>query len=105
MATRHVENSKAMRELLNRKIYTDRLEMNYEVPWGERKNVLIGDYSQYMYLPLFCKKQPGESYYFVPLNVNNFGLVNVDDLSTGFQVRYHLYSHVYMEGSAKSGGN
>ena len=71
-ASRHVENAIGMREYLNRYIEIARTHVREKIVWSERTNVLIGDYAQYMYLPHFGEKQPGESYYYVPLNVSIF---------------------------------
>ena len=60
-------------------------------------NIFIGDSDQYMYLLFFDKKQQGDSYYYVPLNgILNF--TNLNDTDNG-TVPYHLYSHVYKEGT------
>ena len=59
-----------------------------------------------MNLPFFGQKQPGDTYYFVPLNVNIFGFVNVAHcIDTNQIVKDHLYANVYKEGTAKRGGN
>ena len=76
-ASKHVHNAKSMREYLNKKIKEARFDVSSNIPWQERRNCLIGDYAQYMHLPFFGKKQPGDTYYFVPMNVNNFEMVNV----------------------------
>ena len=105
-AYRHVKNAKAMRDYLNRKIEKARRDIENEVPWGERVNCCIGDYAQYMNLPFFGRNQPGDTYYFVPLNVNIFGFVNVAHCTDTNQiVKDHLYANVYKEGTAKRGGN
>jgi hypothetical protein len=51
-----------------------------------------------MALPFFGSSQPGETYYYTPLNVYLFGVVDAskDD---------HLYGHLYKEGDGKKGGN
>ena len=66
----------------------------------------IGDYAQYMNLPWFGRNQPGDSYYFMPLNINIFGFVNVAHRLTNQDlVKDHLYANIYKEGTAKRGGN
>jgi len=68
-ASKHVRNAKSMREYLNKKIKAARCDVDYNIPWQERYNCLIGNYAQYIHSPFFEKKQPGDTYYFVPLNV------------------------------------
>ena len=95
-----------MREYLNKKIEKARSDIEQNINWGDRVNVCIGDYAQYMNLPWFGRNQPGDSYYFVPLNVNIFGFVNVAyRLTNQHIVKDHLYANVYKEGTAKRGGN
>ena len=104
-ASRHVENAIGMRGYLNRYIKTARQDVREKIVWSKRTNVLIGDYAQYMFLPHFGEKQPGESYYYVPLNVSNFGMANVAACNSHGDVCDHLYYHVYKEGTARRGGN
>ena len=105
LATKHVENARGMREFLNKYVKKARNDVSNGVPWNERTNVLVGDYAQYMHLPFFGKKQPGDSYYFVPMNVNNFGMANPAAYNSRGEVCDHLYAHIYKEGTAKRGGN
>lgn len=58
---------------------------------------LVCDYAQNMTLPNFGSEQPGETYYYSPLNVYCFGIV---DTSTD-----HLHATLYLEGQAKKGGD
>ena len=104
-ASRHVENAIGMREYLNRYIEIARTHVREKIVRSECTNVLIGDYAQYMYFPHFGEKQPGESYYYVPLNVSNFGMANVAACNSCGDVCDHLYSHVCKEGTARRGGN
>ena len=94
-----------MREFLNEYIEKAKNNISNKVPWKERTNVLVGDYAQYMHLPFFAKTQPGDSYYFVPLNVNNFGMANPASQNSEGEICDHLYSHIYKEGMTKRGGN
>lgn len=103
-AARHVQNARSQRELVNKKITTARDDVTQNKQWKDRVNVLIADYSQYLTLPFFGQRQPGDAYYFVPLNVNCFGIVNVAN-KYGKEVSDHLYAHVYSEGVSKRGGN
>ena len=58
---------------------------------------LVVDYAQNMELPWFGESQPGEVYYYTPLNIFLLGVVNV--------VNDHLHAHLYHEGEGKKGGN
>jgi hypothetical protein len=55
-------------------------------------NTLIADYSQNMSLPWFGSNQPGDTYYYTPLIIFIFGVVDVSHLDGD-----HLYAHVYKE--------
>ena len=57
------------------------------------------DFSQNIYLPNFGGNQPGDTYYYSPLNIYQFGIVDCSDGSDT------LYSYVYSEGDGKKGGN
>jgi hypothetical protein len=50
-------------------------------------------------LPWLGKHQPGETYYFSPLNVNCFGIANV-----GME-KALLTAYIYHKGEGKKGGN
>ena len=65
--------------------------------WKNRIYCFCGDYSQNLDLPHFGSEQPGDTYYFSPLTVNVFGLV---DHTTEV-----LSAYVYNEGEGKKGGN
>ena len=68
-----------------------------EIDWPERRYTFCGDYCQNMDLPHFGSDQPGETYYYIPLNISCFGLV---DHSTDV-----LSAYVYSEAVGRKGGN
>ena len=106
MAARHVKLARAQRQYLNKVIEKARSDIKYSTPWSERVNCCIGDFAQYICLPFFGREQPGDSYYFVPLSVNFFGVANVAHRLTNTAiVKDHLHACVYKEGTAKRGGN
>ena len=68
-------------------------------PKPEFKNIFkIMDYSQNLYLSNFEDEQPGDTYYYSPLNVYQSGIV---DVSTGKDL---LHSYTYIEVEGKEGG-
>eukprot|EP00978_Attheya_sp_CCMP212_P034526 scaffold144943_cov28-Attheya_sp.AAC.1 len=62
-----------------------------------------------MQMPWFGANQPGETYYYPPLNVYNLGVVDPahsDKPGDGeTEPKDRLYSHVYDEGLGKRGGS
>jgi hypothetical protein len=70
------------------------------VPKASRRYCLVGDFCQNMNAPHFGSEQPGATYYFSPLNVYCFGMV---DVAAGPELK--LYSHIYHEGEGKKGGD
>lgn len=97
-ASTHVRRARVQRALANQKIETAKLHKQQNVHHSERTYTFIADYCQNMSLPFFGSSQPGETYYYTPLNVYLFGVVDAsaDD---------HLHGHLYKEGDAKKGGN
>ena len=72
-------------------------DLKNAIPFSNRKFSYCSDYCQNMDLPHFGSEQPGETYYYSPLNISCFG---VTDLSTDV-----LDSFIYHEGEGKKGGN
>jgi len=60
---------------------------------------LVADYSQNLGLPHFGEEQPGDTYYFSPLSVYIFGIV---DVSCSPEV---LHAFGYTEDQGNKGGN
>ena len=97
-AAAHVKSAIAQRNLANNKVQQAIDDMLAEVPHQQRTYTFIADYCQNFGLPYFGSEQPGETYYFSPLNVNCFGVVDVT-------LNNHLHAFVYDEGTGKKGGN
>ena len=94
-AAKHVHMAEAQRTLFNRqKLEAIRTRFNEK---SERVLTFVCDYAQNMTLPNFGSEQPGETYYYSPLNVYCFGIV---DTSSD-----HLHAMLYLEGEAKKGGD
>ena len=60
---------------------------------------IIIDYAQNMEMPSLRKDQPGETFYFSPMNVPAFGIV---DCSTDDNI---LHAYIYSEAEGKKGGS
>ena len=67
------------------------------VSWPDRRDMFVCDYAQNMDLLHFGGEQPGDVYYFSPLNINVFGCC---DYSTE-----HMQTFIYNKGEGKRGGN
>lgn len=96
-ATLHIHQAAAQRKLANKKIKEAILDANKQNK--ERSLTFIADYSQNMEVPFFGESQPGDTYYFTPLKVNVFGIVDCSVQGGA------LSAHVYTEGQGKKGGN
>ena len=71
----------------------------HDLPHSERHYCFIADFAQNMELPFFGASQPGDTYYFSPLKINVFGIVDCSIFGG------KLSAHVYDEGIGKKGGN
>jgi ribosome-binding protein aMBF1 (putative translation factor) len=96
---KHVEDARKQRKLFNRKKKEARKDQLSDKVREERSYCFVGDFSQNMYLPNLAGEQPGAVYYFSPLNVYPFGLVDGSTEPTT------LTAHLYYEGEAQKGGN
>ena len=67
------------------------------IPFQERHDVIVCDYSQNLDLPHFGNEQPGESYYWSPLGIYIFGTCNYATET--------LNAYTYHEGEGDKGGN
>ena len=63
------------------------------------------DCGQNMENPSFHKEQRGKAYYYSPMGVYNFGVVDHGHQSPNGTVVEHMYAHVYHEGMSKKGAN
>lgn len=69
------------------------------LPNDEKVFLLFFDYAQNVECPFFGHQQPGETYYFSPLSINIFGIVNACG------PKEQLTAYCYHEGQGKKGGN
>jgi hypothetical protein len=65
----------------------------------------VVDYGQNMELPSYNSEQPSCTYYFSPLTVFNFGVVNQAHAYNDGRVAEHMHAHLYHEGVGKKGAN
>jgi hypothetical protein len=89
-AAKHVARARAQRELFNRK--KQEAKDDRDKPRSERVYCFVADFAQNISLPNFAEEQPGATYYFSPMNVYPFGIV---DCSTEPS---QLIAYCYYEG-------
>ena len=94
-ASLHVKMAKEQRELFN--LHKKAAAATRDSPKSERTATFVCDYAQNLYVPNFGDEQPGETYYYSPLNAYVFGMVDCSSNT--------LHAHLYMEGEGKKGGN
>jgi hypothetical protein len=87
----------SMSELTNCKI--DEFKATADKPCDKIVIMICCDYAQNNELPSHGNEQPGETYYFSPLTVNIFGVVDTD------KADHTLTAYCYDEGVGKKGGN
>ncbi len=58
-----------------------------------------------MELPVFNAEQPGATYYYSPMTVNNHGMVDHAHVYTDGMVSEHMHCHVYTDAVGKKGAN
>lgn len=93
----HVDAFRAQREYVNKLAAEAKLHATQNIPWPTRKYAYCSDYCQNMDIPHFGSEQPGETYYYSPLNISCFGCV---DFATD-----KLDAFVYTEAEGRKGGN
>ena len=76
---KHVNEWKVQREFVLKCKHESVLDKKCGVQWPYRKDTFIGDYCQNFGLPHFGNEQPCETYYYYPLGVCIFGIVNYVD--------------------------
>lgn len=93
----HVERADAQRKGFNELSERAKSSRAESKPRSEHYCTIVVDYSQNLGLPHLGAEQAGESYYYCPLNVNGFGIV---DQGTG-----KLVTYIYDEGEGGKCGN
>ena len=96
-AAKHCKQAQAMRTVFNNvKLLAQ--QANESTPHAERIYCIVVDYCMNLAVPYFGSEQPGETYYYSPLNVFLLGIVDVSNND-------HLHAFTYTEGEGKKGGN
>jgi hypothetical protein len=72
-AARHVEMARKQQEFFNSKKDRAKHDRQRNLPQKERLYCSVADFAQNMNIPNFSAKQPGATYYFLPLNVCPLG--------------------------------
>ena len=93
----HVNEWKVQRELVLKCKHESVMDKKSGVHWPYRRDTFVGDYCQNFGLPHFGNEQPGETYYYSPLGVYVFGIVNYADEK--------MNAYAYHEGEGAKGGN
>jgi hypothetical protein len=98
-ASGHVTMARIMRRFAQDITLADIQQFRGDTPYSQRDYVLVGDYGENLSAPYFGGAQAGDTYYFLPLTVFSFGLV---DLSTGPN---KINCYTYSEDKGKKGAN
>ena len=72
----HCNAFRNQRKLVQTRAKEAKEDLAQNLQWPNILICLVGDYSQNLDLPHFGGEQPGDTYYYSPLNVAIFGLVN-----------------------------
>jgi hypothetical protein len=96
-AAEHVSDARNMREYGNEKIAL--CKATNHLQREEKVLTLVCDYSQNGEIPSFGSEQPGEVYYFSPLTIFIFGIVDTNE------EQEKLTTYCYDEGVGRKGGN
>ena len=91
-AAKHVNMARKQRLLFIAKKEKAKEDARNGVKQEDRVYTFVADFAQNMYLPNFSAEQPGATYYYSPLNVYPFGVVDGSTEPT------ELTAHVYYEG-------
>ena len=102
-AAEHIKMARSQRKLYQDKV--DKAVKSVEKPHSERTYTFVVDYGQNMELPVFNKEQPGCTYYFSPMKVNNLGVVDHAHKYPDGSVSAHMHCHVYTDAVGKKGAN
>ena len=92
-AAKHVMMARRQRLLFIKKKEDAKRDAKKKVKQDECVYTFVADFAQNMYLPNFNAEQPGATYYYSPLNVYPFGIVDGSTEPT------ELTAHVYYEGT------
>jgi hypothetical protein len=95
----HVEQANVMRELAEKHAQEAKYDIDNGALHPEKHYCIVCDYAQNLGIPHFGKEHHGETYYYSPLTINLFGVL---DLSRSPN---KLDCYVYREFTGKKGSN
>ena len=100
-AALHIRQAQGMRQFANLKVEQAQRHMDEGLEHCDAHRCLVMDYAQNGQVPFLGNVQPGATYYYTPLRINIFGLVDpAMDKGTG-----HLDAYVYDERQGGKGGD
>ena len=73
-AAEHIKMARVQRQLYQDKV--EKARRTVEKVHSERTYTFVVDYGHNMELPVFNSEQPGATYYYSPMTVNNLGMVD-----------------------------
>ena len=94
---KHCNMWKTQREYVQKKRDEGKNDFLWKVLWPLRRDIFVCDYMQNLDLPHYGGEQPGDTYYYSPLAIFGFGVVD-------YSIE-QLYAYIYTEGEGKKGGN
>jgi hypothetical protein len=100
----HIEMVRAQRLLYQRLEKAAVDDAKDAVEHTKRRYTLTCDFGQIMPCPCYNSNQPGCTYYYTPLNIYNFGVVDHSHDYGNRTIGNHMHCHVYHEGIGKKGG-
>lgn len=97
----HVKDARAQREYVNelKNIAVQSNSAESDTPHSQRTYLFYFDYAQNVQCPQFGSEQPGETYYYSPLNINVFGIVDSNGDTEA------LTAYCFHEGHGAKGGD
>ena len=95
----HIRQARAQRVYCNEKVRICKQNKQENLHFNCSNFVITFDFAQNLQLPYFGEEQPGDTYYFSPLSLNVFGIVDHSPETD------HLYGFLYHEGEGKKGAN
>ena len=102
-AADHVKMARAQRQLYQDKV--EKARRTVEKVHSEWMDTFVVNYGQNMELPVFNAEQPGATYYYSPMTVNNLGMVDHAHVYTDGTVSEHMHCHIYTDAVGKKGAN
>ncbi len=102
-AAEHMKMARAQLKLHQQKV--EAAQRTVDRPHSERMYTFFVDYGQNMSLPIFNSQQPGATYYFSPMTVNNLGVVDQAHKYNDGKVGEHMHCHVYTDAVWRKGAN